>query len=108
MILSNKRLIQYGDPQGSTLGPLLFLIYVNNLPNCTNNANTIRFADECTIFFKGKCCKSLFGIANQELEIIDSWLNANKLTRNANKTNFIVFAPQTVKLPQAILDLYKK
>ena len=66
------------------------MIYVNDFPNCTTNGNTIIFADDTNIFFKGKCCKSLFSIANQELKNIDSWLNANKLTPNVKKTNFLV------------------
>ena len=52
---------------------------MNDFPNCTNNENNIMFAGDTNIFFKGKCCKSLFTIANQELENIDCWLNANKL-----------------------------
>ena len=64
---------------------------MNDLPNGTNNGNIIMFAYDTNIFFKGKCCISLSTIANQELENIDSWLNANKLTLNVNKTNFVVF-----------------
>ena len=89
--LSNKIVLQYEIPQGSILEPLLFLICVNDLRNCPTNGNIFMFNNDTNIFFKGKCCESLFTIANQELENIDSWLNANMLTLNVNKTNFIVF-----------------
>ena len=64
------------------------------------------FADDTNIFFKGKCCKSLFSIANQELKNIDSWLNANKLTLNVNKTNFIVFYTPNSQASSNNLSLY--
>ena len=70
--LSEKRVLQYGVSQGSILGPFWFLFYGNDLPNCTNNRHVIMFADGINIFFKRKCCKLLFNIANQELKSIDS------------------------------------
>ena len=79
---------------------------MNDFPNCTNNGNTIIFADDTNVFFKGKCCKSVFSIANQELKNIDSWLNANKLTLNVNKTNFIVFHTPNNQASPNNLSLY--
>ena len=63
------------------------------------------FADD-TIFFTENCCKSLFSIANQEFKNIDSWLNANKLTLNVNKTNFIVLYTLNSQAPSNNLSLY--
>ena len=64
------------------------------------------FAGDTNIFLKGKCCKSFVSIAHQELECIDSWLNANKLTLNINRTNFIVFHTPNSQASSNNLSLY--
>ena len=71
--------IKCGDPQGLILGPLLFLIYVNYLPNAFKILKCIMFADYTNIFFSHKDIKLLFGTVN-----IHEWFNANKLSSNIN------------------------
>ena len=108
-MLSESATIQHGVPQGSILGPLLFLIYVNDLPKCTTNGKSIMFADDTSIFFKGNCCKSLYNVANQDLQSIDAWLISNKLSLNVNKSNHILFQTANCKvLPNINLKLRGK
>ena len=64
------------------------------------------FADDTNIFFKGKCCKSLFWYCQSRMETIDSSLNANKLTLNVNKKNFIVFHTPSNQASSNNLSLY--
>ena len=59
--------ITCGDPQGSILGPLLFLIYVNDLNKESKMLNPIMFADDTNLFFSNHGVKTLFQIVNQEL-----------------------------------------
>ena len=68
----------------------------------------VMFSDDTSIFFKGKRCKSLFNIANQELENINSWLNTNKLHLNVNDTNFIVFLNPNSQASLSNFNFYKK
>ena len=81
-VLSNVKYINIGVPQGSILGPLLFLIYVNDFPQCITKGKTIMFADDTNLFFTEKCHNSVFKEANQELKLVDNWLLSNKLSLN--------------------------
>ena len=65
--------ISCGVPQGSILGPLLFLLYVNDLKNASNILDPIMFADDTNLFFTHKDIRYLFQIVNQELENINQW-----------------------------------
>ena len=83
--------ITCGVPQGSILGPLLFLLYVNDLQKASSIVKPIMFADDTNIFFSDKHITSLFSTMNNELKNIQSWFNSNKLSLNASKTIYIYF-----------------
>ena len=80
-----------GVPQGSILGPLLFLPYINDLPQASKLLDPIMFADDTNLFFSGKDIHSLFDTVNNELSNISKWFNSNKLSLNANKTKYTFF-----------------
>ena len=90
---SNLLSISCGVPQGSILGPLLFLLYVNDLRNATNILQTIMFADDTNLFCSHKTIKELFKIMNHELIKIQQWFNANKLSLNIKKQNIAFSTP---------------
>ena len=82
--------ISCGVPQGSILGPLLFLIFVNDFSQATS-LDTIMFADDTNLFYSNKNIDSLFEVVNKELVNINMWFQANKLPLNANKTKYVFF-----------------
>jgi len=83
--------INCGVPQGSILGPLLFLIYINDLPICSPSSHFIIFADDTNIIFSHDDPIKLERLINTELDNISNWFKLNKLSLNIDKTNFMIF-----------------
>ena len=91
---SDFKAMKCGVPQGSILGPLLFLIYINDLPSVSNLFMPILFADDTNLFCTGKNLKDVVSQINIEIGKVYCWVKANKLSLNIDKTNFMLFTPK--------------
>ncbi len=91
-IKSSLETLKCGVPQGSILGPILFLIYVNDISNCSN-VNLLSFADDTTVSISSENIPVLYQSMNSELEKLNTWFRANRLCLNVNKTKYILFSP---------------
>ena len=91
---SNLRKVKCGVPQGSTLGPLLFLIYVNDLPY-VSDFTTKLFADDTVLTMANSCMRTLQHDVNKELTKIDEWMRLNKLSLNYSKTKYMLITNKT-------------
>ena len=113
-LLNRKQFITYGNkqtnietvtcgvPQCSILGPLLFLIFVNDLHKVTKYLDPIMFADDTNLFYSHKTITTLF--VNCELKLVNEWFLANKLSLNAKKTKYVLFhkVPTCDSLPSQL------
>ena len=88
---SGTRQILCGVPQGSVLGPLLFLLYVNDLHKCSIELDFHLFADDTNIFLQDQNLQCLELKLNEELDKLNQWLQLNRLSLHIDKTNFVIF-----------------
>ena len=83
--------VNIGVPQGSILGPLLFLLYINDLPSISKVAQCLLYADDTVFIFESATAFQLQNVINFELPIICTWLQANKLSLNTRKTVYQIY-----------------
>ena len=84
---SDYRTIKYGVPQGSVLGPLLFLIFINDLNTAVKHSETFCFADDTCL----DSVKQINKVVNKDLKFLVQWLNATKISLNVAKTEVVIF-----------------
>ena len=103
--LSDFKVISCGVPQGSLLGPLLFLIYINDMSKTSNLLSFILYADDTSICYCNKSLTSLYETVNNELIKICDWFKANRLSINLSKCNFMIFSNRKRQSNQSNLNI---
>ena len=93
-IYSKHHPLEYGTPQGSCLGPLLFLVFINDLPNTVQHGLSLLFADDTTLLHSHTNINYLKWTVEDDLNRLMDWFMANKLTLNLDKTVCLVFQKQ--------------
>ena len=87
---STPRFLNCGVSQGTILGPLLFLPYINDLPQCLNFSHPRMYADDTSITYAGKDLNEIDDYLNKDLKSVNTWLSSYKLTLNLTKTEFLI------------------
>ena len=93
---SSLKEIEYGVPQGSLLGPLLFIVYINDFSRSSDVLSFILFADDSNVLFSHNNPNTLVHTVNSELRKVTQWIRANKLSLNLQKTKYMLFSKNTI------------
>ncbi|CAK1585636.1 unnamed protein product [Parnassius mnemosyne] len=96
---SGPQQITCGIPQGSILGPLLFLTYINNIVNLNLSGHLSLYADDTCLFYFAHSIHEIISQAQKDLDILNEWFSYNLLTINVTKTSFMVFCAKNKKIP---------
>lgn len=100
---SSKLKLTQGVPQGSILGPFLFLVYINDIVTIANSPEIIMYADDTNVFFKSTDLTDLETKANEYLALLSTWLGQNRLQLNIAKTNYVIFRALNKQLSREIV-----
>ena len=102
---SEELAIASGVPQGSILGPLLFIVYINDLPRCVKPCSVNMYADDTVLYLAGPSVHSLIFYINHDLQCLSERLEDNNLVLNVSKTKCVLFTSQRHKERDCILNL---
>ena len=107
--LSQNRFLSCGIPQGTILGPLLFILYINDLPNCLSYTQPRMYADDTNLSFASDSIDVIEHNMNHDLANVKEWLIANKLTLNKSKSEFMLISSRQrlrtfEKSPSLVID----
>lgn len=97
--------VTLGVPQGSVLGPLLFLVYVNDIINCSKILRFSLFADDTVVLYSHENATSLVSTLNKELRMLNEWFKCNKLFLNFKKTKYVLFHSKRKSIPQNLTPI---
>lgn len=104
-ISSTPQLVRMGVPQGSVLGPMLFSLFVNDLPKALTCADLVMYADDMALVVTGDNEQEIQAIINTELEIIARWFSLNRLTINAKKTKYMIFHSRNKNVRKELVEI---
>ena len=94
--------ITSGVPQGSVLGPLLFLLFINDLPNASKHLKFFLFADDTNLYYDSETLDDVIKRVNKGLKHVKRWLDSNRLSLNISKTGYIIFRSSASSVPTDI------
>ena len=103
--ISNEQLIKCGVPQGSVLGPLLFLIYINDISKIITNSQVSLYADDTVLYLSHTDIESAIALLQSDLDKLQTWCDSNKLTINCKKTKFCLYGMRSLVRKAKMQDI---
>ena len=91
-VLSSQKAVSCGVPQGSILGPLLFVIHLNDLPQVLMNSKISLYADDTVVYYEASDVGETQLMLQQHMELINNWMRVNKVSLNVKKSKCMLFS----------------